>query len=86
MRKLVGYLCHRASVRLHEAAVWLLDDGKTAVWFSCPVVEVDVTNQPTLNPTNITLADVAPHLSAAVDVVRRKLERMRTVALRRIGL
>lgn len=80
MRKLAGYLAHRASVRLHEAAVGLLDDGKTAVWFSSPVVEVDVTNQPTLNPTNITLTDVAPRLAAAVEAIGDRVQHAKWLA------
>lgn len=85
MRKLLGFACHVASVRLHEAAVWLLEPPGEFP----PQVASNVFKSPAPEAEewdDITLHDVAPRLSAAVDVVRRKLERMRTVALRRIGL
>lgn len=90
MKPLLGYLCHRASVALHRAAVGLLDKEPNLV-----------SEPPTLGicsghcshllcmcgeNADITLPDVAPSLAAAIDSARQRLRRMRTVARRRIGL
>lgn len=74
MRKLAGYLCHRASVRLHEVAVGLLkwcDDQHAE-----PVIWLDGCSADGLRPEfpPIELDDIAPRLAAAVDVVRDKLQ------------
>lgn len=78
MKALAGYLCHRASARLHEAAYALLSgsgperDDQYPYWFSAPAIHVD--DDRSLSSPLITLHDVAPRLAGAVDVVRRKVE------------
>lgn len=69
MKPLLGYLAHRSSVALHDAAWPLLvaDDqhAPPAIWY----VEEGYEGQ-RLYP-NITLADVAPRLAAAIDRARK---------------
>lgn len=71
-RGIAGYICHRASVALHDVAWPLLVDEEQqttpAIWF---VVEDHggYTRRP-----NVTLADVAPRTAAARDWLRRKVE------------
>lgn len=82
MKRFIGYCAHLASVRLHDVAVWGMRDMECFQVAHPPLV--NMSDQFGSFPMH--MRDVAPRLAAAVDVVRRKLERMRTVALRRIGL
>jgi hypothetical protein len=83
MRKLAGYLCHRASVRLHEEAVRLLPiEGRE--WWTCePIIERHGSSDQVPDTMPLTLSDVAPRLADALDVARHNLERMRTMVGRR---
>jgi len=76
MRKLLGFACHRASVRLHGAAVHSLPVG----WSCQPQLYNAIGGAP------MTLSDVAPRLADALDMARRNLERMRTMVGGRKGL
>jgi hypothetical protein len=70
VRKLLGFACHKASVRLHEVAVRLLeweDDyhaEPTIWWDGCSADGLRREYPP------LELYDVAPRLADALDMVR----------------
>jgi hypothetical protein len=72
VRKLLGYACHVASVRLHEAAVGLARPRSNV-----PPVLWGPREDGDGYLEELDLADISPRLAAAADTVRDKLTNWR---------
>lgn len=79
MRKLLGYCCHLASVRLHWEAVRLLPVHGREWWSSEPTIQrFDDDSED--SSYDLALSHVAPRLADALDVVRDKIQHARWLA------
>jgi hypothetical protein len=84
MRRLAGYLCHRASVRLHMVAARLMDWEATHGhgWHAPPKFIQGLAGSA---HRYVSLDDVAPRLAGLRDTLRRKSEHISRLAMARTG-